>query len=161
MERSTRTTGTRRSESSRWRLEPGGACGDDRLMARILVVEDSPSMRSFVRASLETSERLSEVTVEEAGSGFDALRMLPRGQYDLVITDINMPDINGLELMRFLASSDQHRSTPVLVISTQAAERDRERGLALGARGYLVKPFTADQLCDTVARVLGTVGGTA
>jgi two-component system chemotaxis response regulator CheY len=128
-------------------------------MVRILVVEDSSSMRSFVRAALETCDLLSEVTVEEAGSGFDALRMLPRGQYDLVITDINMPDINGLELMRFISSSDQHRSTPVLVISTQASERDRERGLALGARGYLVKPFTADQLCETVTRVLGTVGG--
>ncbi len=127
-------------------------------MARILVVEDSSSMRSFVRAALETCDGLGEVTVEEAGSGFDALRMLPRGQYDLVITDINMPDINGLELMRFIATSDQHRSTPVLVISTQASERDRERGLALGARGYLTKPFTPDQLCSLVMDVLGRRG---
>lgn len=117
-------------------------------------------MRSFVRAALETSERLSDVIVEEACSGFDALRMLPRGQYDVVITDINMPDINGLELLRFIASSDQHRGTPVLVISTQTSDRDRERGLLLGAKAYVSKPFTPEQLCDAVVNALRNDGST-
>ena len=69
-------------------------------MPRILVVEDSDSMRSFVRTALEASpDYATTVEVVEASSGFDALRLLPRGPYDLVITDINMPDINGLELV--------------------------------------------------------------
>ena len=69
----------------------------------------------------------------EATCGFDAMRLLPRGRYDLIITDINMADINGLELIRFIRSSEHHRKTPLVIISTLSAERDVERGLALGA----------------------------
>ena len=112
-------------------------------MPRILVVEDSLSMRSFIRTALEGGEpELSDMEVVEASGGFEALRLLPRGPYDLVITDINMPDINGLELVQFIRSSEQHKRTPILLISTQSAEKDRERGLSLGADGYVVKPFT-------------------
>lgn len=119
-------------------------------MLRILVVEDSPSMRAFVRAALEsppaTSSEQLELSVVEATSGFDALRLLPRGPYALVITDINMPDINGLELVRFIRNSEQHRNVPVILISTQSSERDRQRGLALGADAYLAKPFSEEAL---------------
>jgi two-component system, chemotaxis family, chemotaxis protein CheY len=116
-------------------------------VARILVVEDSFSMRSFVRSALESGEdALSSVEVVEASGGFEALRLLPRGPYDLVITDINMPDINGLELIQFIRSSEQHRSTPILLISTQSSAKDRERGLSLGANGYIAKPFTPEEL---------------
>lgn len=87
-----------------------------------------------------------ELEVIEAASGFDALRLLPRGPYDLVITDINMPDINGLELVQFIRKSEQHRSTPIVLISTQSSERDRQRGLALGADAYLTKPFSQEAL---------------
>ena len=116
-------------------------------MPRILVVEDSQSMRAFVRTALEEQpSSLGELTVVEAASGFDALRLLPRGPYALVISDINMPDINGLELVRFIRASEQHQSTPVILISTQSSERDRQRGLALGADAYLAKPFTEEAL---------------
>jgi len=91
-----------------------------------------------------------------ATSGFDAMRLLPRGQYDLIITDINMADINGLELIHFIRKSDHHRATPLVIISTQNTERDIERGLALGANAYLPKPFTAEGLCAVVQRFLGT-----
>ncbi len=124
-------------------------------MSRILVVEDSVSMRSFVRKALESDARSalgSEVV--EASGGFEALRLLPRGPYDLVITDINMPDINGLELVSFIRKSELHKHTPVLIISTQSAERDRARGLALGADGYLSKPFTPQALQDEAWRLL-------
>jgi two-component system chemotaxis response regulator CheY len=124
-------------------------------MPRILVVEDSVSMRAFVRNALESDAQSSTAPeVVEASSGFEALRLLPRGPYDLVITDINMPDINGLELISFIRKSELHKQTPVLIISTQSSERDRARGLSLGANGYLLKPFTPEALLLEVWRVL-------
>jgi two-component system chemotaxis response regulator CheY len=126
-------------------------------MRRVLVVEDSVSARAFVRAVLEAPEFATPhegCEVVEASSGFDAMRLLPRGPYDLIITDINMADINGLELVRFIRRSEHHRTTPLLIISTLRAEADVERGLALGADEYLPKPFTPDQLRATCARLL-------
>jgi two-component system chemotaxis response regulator CheY len=117
---------------------------------KILVVEDSFSMRSFVRSALESGGELGEVDVVEASGGFDALRLLPRGPYDLVITDINMPDINGLELIQFIRTNEHHRTTPILLISTQSSERDRARALSLGADGYVAKPFTPEDLRSRV-----------
>jgi two-component system chemotaxis response regulator CheY len=133
-------------------------------MRRILVVEDSVSARAFVRAVLESPDFGTRVTgvsggtgceVVEASSGFDAMRLLPRGPYDLIITDINMTDINGLELIRFIRKSEHHRTTPLVIISTLRAEHDVERGLALGANAYLPKPFTPEQLRDTCAKLMG------
>lgn len=126
-------------------------------MARILVVEDSASARGYLRAALESSEPGSPaLEVVEAASGFEAMRLLPRGPWDLVITDINMPDINGLELLSFLRSSEHHRATPVLLISTLSSERDVRRGLELGASAYLAKPFTQQALRAEVERLLGS-----
>jgi two-component system chemotaxis response regulator CheY len=128
------------------------------LVRRILVVEDSVSARAFVRAVLESPDfaaRHGACEVFEASSGFEALRMLPRGPYDLIVTDINMADINGLELVRFIRASAHHRTTPLVIISTLRGEHDVERGLALGANAYLPKPFTPEQLGDTCARLLG------
>ena len=125
-------------------------------MLRVLLAEDSHNMRAFVRSALEAEgSELGDVEVVEASSGFDALRLLPRGPYDLVITDINMPDINGLELVQFIRKSEQHKSTPILLISTLSSERDCERGLSLGANGYLTKPFTPEVLRQEAARQLG------
>lgn len=126
-------------------------------MRRVLVVEDSVSARAFVRAVLESPEFAGPqggCDVIEASSGFDAMRLLPRGPYDLIVTDINMGDINGLELVRFIRKSEHHRFTPLLIISTQRAEQDVERGLALGADAYLPKPFTPEQLRETCAKLL-------
>ena len=123
-------------------------------MRRILVVEDSASTRSFIRSALESSGRFVPCDVVEASSGFDALRLLPRGPYDLVITDINMPDINGLELIQFIRTNEHHRATPILLISTQSSERDRARGLSLGADGYVTKPFTAEELLRAAKKLI-------
>jgi two-component system chemotaxis response regulator CheY len=126
-------------------------------MRRVLVVEDSVSARAFVRAVLESPEFAGPqcgCEVIEASSGFDAMRLLPRGPYDLIVTDINMGDINGLELVRFIRKSEHHRSTPLLIISTQRAEQDVERGLALGADAYLPKPFTPEQLRELCVKLL-------
>src|SRR5579872_614002 len=126
-------------------------------MRKVLVVEDSVSARAFVRAVLEAPEFTSMVgrcEVAEATCGFDAMRLLPRGPYDLIITDINMADINGLELIRFIRKSVHHRTTPLIIISTLRAQHDVERGLALGANRYLAKPFTPDELREACGRLL-------
>lgn len=126
-------------------------------MIRILIVEDSSAMRTYIRAGLEGAPELGdELDIVEAGSGFDALRLLPRSSYDLVITDINMPDINGLELLRFVRQAPHLRRVALLVISTQSSDRDRDRALALGADVFLAKPFTPEVLRGAVARSLGT-----
>jgi two-component system chemotaxis response regulator CheY len=121
-------------------------------MPRFLVVDDSAAMRTFVRSVLVYFE--ADVEVVEAASGFDALRLLPRSRYDLVITDINMPDINGLELIRFVRQSEHHKNTALVIISTQSSDRDRERGMKLGANTFLSKPFTPEALREAVAQSL-------
>jgi two-component system chemotaxis response regulator CheY len=127
-------------------------------MRRVLVVEDSVSARAFVRAVLEGPEFAAGARgceVIEAQSGFDAMRLLPRGPYDLIITDINMTDINGLELIRFIRKSAHHRATPLLIISSLRGEVDIERGLSLGANAFLGKPFTPEQLRNECERLIG------
>ena len=108
-------------------------------------------MRGFVTAALEAHGPYS---VTQAESGFHALKILPRGRYDLIITDINMPDINGLELVRFIRESETHKQTPLLIISTDGREADRDRGLKLGANAYLTKPFQPKQLLEIVRSLL-------
>lgn len=114
-------------------------------------------MRSLVRAILEDpafATKVGEVEITDAQSGFDAMRLLPRARYDLIITDINMPDVNGLELIHFIKRSEQYRATPLVIISTQATERDVERGKKLGADAYVPKPFEPALLRATCERLL-------
>jgi two-component system chemotaxis response regulator CheY len=123
-------------------------------MQSVLVVEDSVSARAFVRAVLESPEfqtRIGGCRVVEATSGFDAMRLLPRGPYDLIVTDINMSDINGLELVRFIRKSAHHADTALIIISSMGSPEDVARGIALGADAYLAKPFTPAQLADACA----------
>jgi two-component system chemotaxis response regulator CheY len=127
-------------------------------MRRILVVEDSASTRALVRAVLEDTAFAGTfedgVEVSEASCGFDAMRMLPRNRYDLIVTDLNMADINGLELIHFIRKSEHYRETPLVIISTQNTKSDVERGLMLGANAYVPKPFTPEQLRETCGRLL-------
>jgi two-component system chemotaxis response regulator CheY len=127
------------------------------MLERVLIVEDSSAMRAFVRATLE-SEKLAK-SVVEAASGFEALRVLPRTTFELALVDINMPDIHGLEVIKLIRSSPQHRGVPVIVISSEASPRDRERGLALGADTWLAKPFTPAQLVECVTKVAALRAG--
>jgi two-component system, chemotaxis family, chemotaxis protein CheY len=118
----------------------------------ILVVEDSATMRSLIATALE--QAATPLKIDEAESGFEALRLLPRRRYDLIITDINMPDINGLELVSFVKGSDAHRRIPLVIVSTEGSARDREKGLELGADAYLVKPFEPEELLRVVESLL-------
>ena len=113
-------------------------------------------MRTFVGSVLEAA---GDYVVDEVKDGFDALRLVPRADYDLVITDINMPDINGLELIHAIRQSARHARTPLIVITTNDRERDVERALKLGASAVLTKPFTPEALLDTVARLCKTARG--
>lgn len=118
---------------------------------KILIAEDSPTMRALI---VSTIAALGDYEIVEAANGFEALRILPREKVDLVITDINMPDINGLELVSFIKSNPNYEGTPLFIISTEGSERDREKGLALGANAYLVKPFAPEELQALIQKYL-------
>ena len=123
----------------------------------ILIVEDSAAMRSMIDSILgETGGE--ELLITEAQNGFEALKLLPRIQFDLILTDINLPDINGLELLPFLKSNPRYRDIPTLVTTTEGKEEDRRRGLALGADEYLIKPFSPESLIALIKRLLGKTG---
>ena len=113
-------------------------------MEHVLIVEDSPTMRALLVAALEGLARVIDVT--EVASGFEALLCLPRERFDLIVTDVNMPDINGLELVSFVRRNPVYARVPLVIVSTEGSERDREKGLALGADAYLVKPFEPEDL---------------
>lgn len=119
---------------------------------QILIAEDSAVTRAFIVSVLEEIETFNII---EASSGFEALKQLPRQKFNLIITDINMPDINGLELINFVRSNSQYASIPLIVITTEGSERDRQKGLALGADEYLVKPIKPELLQDMVKKYLG------
>ena len=121
-------------------------------MKRILITEDSPTMRSLLISAIEA---LEGYVIVEAASGFEALRLLPREKVDLIITDINMPDINGLELISYVKNNPHYRDIPLFIISTESSERDMEKGLALGADEYLTKPFNPLKLHELIKRYLG------
>jgi len=118
----------------------------------ILIVEDSSTMRALLTSALEDLD--APVKVTEAESGFEALRQLPRNSYDLIVTDINMPDINGLELISFVRNNASYRTIPLVIVSTEGSERDRDKGVELGADAYLVKPFEPEELRDVVRELL-------
>jgi two-component system chemotaxis response regulator CheY len=90
----------------------------------------------------------------EAGNGFEALKTLPTRRFDLIITDINMPDINGLELIGYVKSNPAYRDIPLIIVSTEKSEEDKKRGIALGAAGYVVKPFKKEELMVMVMKAL-------
>ena len=117
---------------------------------RVLVVDDSPAMRRNVVLALQL---LTRVECVEAADGAEALRRFSEGPFDLVVTNINLPGLNGLRLIGSVRAADAR--VPVLVISTEGSERVRAQALALGASRYLVKPVRADEVLAAVGALLG------
>lgn len=117
----------------------------------ILIVDDSAAMRAMLVATIET---LGDFKIVEASSGFEALRLLPREHVDLVLTDINMPDINGLELISYLRCNANYQDIPVFIISTEGSAKDIEKGKFLGANEYIVKPFNSSDIQKLIASYL-------
>jgi len=118
---------------------------------KILVVEDSASMRSYVTTIIEGD---ADLEIVEASTGFEALKTLPHHKFDAIVTDINMPDINGLELVSFLKNHPVYKAIPIMIISTESADADRQRAAALGAEAYVCKPFEASELMEKLRRLL-------
>ena len=121
---------------------------------KILLVEDSASMRSYLANIIESGIEEDGVEIVEAANGFEALKLLPHHKFEAILTDINMPDINGLELVSFLKNHPIYKAIPIMVISTESKAEDRKRAAALGAEEYLAKPFEPPELVDKLRRML-------
>ena len=117
----------------------------------ILIADDSAPMRAMLVAIVEA---VGDYRIVEASSGFEAMRLLPREHVDMVLTDINMPDINGLELISYLRNNPNYKNMPVIIISTEGSPKDIEKGKRLGANEYVVKPFDPIILQQLISRYL-------
>jgi two-component system chemotaxis response regulator CheY len=116
---------------------------------RALVVDDSAAMRTFVSSVLEST---GDFDVDEVGHGFEAIRLLPRGDYALFVFDVNMPDFNGIELIRAVREQPRYSRTPLVVMTTEGRLGDLERARQAGAQVVITKPFTPAGLLEAVAR---------
>lgn len=121
---------------------------------KVLVVDDSATMRSMVTSTIED---MKGIDVVEASNGFEALKALPSQHFDLIITDINMPEINGLEIVHFVKNNPLYKTIPLIILSTEHGEEDIKKGLALGAQRYITKPFEPSELKKIVKEVLLSV----
>ncbi|MGA7617368.1 MAG: response regulator [Thermoanaerobaculia bacterium] len=119
--------------------------------ATFLVVEDSPTMRQLISFSLK---RFKNSRIIEAVDGVDALKKLSGENIDLILTDINMPVMDGLKLVSLVRQNAQLKEIPIIIITTEGAEEDRERGLALGANAYISKPIQSSHLIKTITELL-------
>lgn len=119
---------------------------------RALVVDDSQGMRKSI---LHALQRMGDVVCIEAQNGAEALKRLAAGQFDLIVTDINMPMLDGLKLIHHVRADERHAKVPILVVSTESAEKDRARAMQLGASGYLVKPVQAAEVVSAAQQLLG------
>ena len=122
-------------------------------MKNILVVDDSPTMRRMVMASLRL---LPDVSFDEAGSGLETIERLALKPVDLVVLDLNMPDMHGIEVIEFLRGHQSYQSIPVIVLTTRGDDTSRADALAAGATLYLTKPFDPNELTAQARKLLNT-----
>lgn len=122
-------------------------------MPEILVVDDSKVMRDMICACLRPDASFS---VTQASSGLEAIERLTMKSFDLVILDLNMPDIGGLEVVEFVRGQDKLRTLPILIVTTRADDDSRERILQAGASHYLTKPFTPEAILAEARALLTT-----
>lgn len=120
-------------------------------MASILAVDDSSSMRQMVAFTLKGAGH----QVVEAADGQEALNKAKSQKFDLVITDVNMPVMDGITFIRHLRGEASYKFTPMLMLTTESSMDKKSEGKAAGATGWIVKPFNPDQLLNTVKKVLG------
>ncbi len=118
---------------------------------RILIVEDSPTMRQLLVFALR---RLKNVEVVEAQDGMDGLRKVSSDCFDLALIDINMPVMDGLKLISLMRGEDSLKNIPIVVITTEGADEDRQRAMNLGANEYLTKPIQANKVLQLARGLL-------
>ncbi len=118
---------------------------------RVLTVDDSKTMRDMVCFTLKNAG----YDVIEADDGVNALSTLGDGRVDLVITDINMPNMDGITLVKKLRENPSHRTTPILILTTESDDQKKSEGRAAGATGWIVKPFEPEKLLQVVGKVCG------
>jgi len=118
----------------------------------ILIVDDSQVMRQMVMACLRAEVGLA---FTEAASGLEAIEKLSLGQFALVVLDLNMPDINGFEVVEFIRGQDTLRDLPILVVTTRGDESSRAQALEVGATAFMTKPFTPEEILAQVRALLG------
>jgi two-component system chemotaxis response regulator CheY len=121
-----------------------------------LVVEDSPMMRQLLVFALS---RVKNLKVVEADDGVDGLRKLAAGKFDIILTDINMPIMDGLKLVKRIRIDPVHKDTPVIIITTEGSVEDRKRAIELGANAYITKPIQAPQVIAKVKELLKITSG--
>jgi two-component system chemotaxis response regulator CheY len=120
-------------------------------MHTILVVDDSPTIRRMVRTALGS---LPDVTFAEAGSGLQAIETLAVQPIEAIVLDLNMPDMHGLDVLRFLRSHQHYGDVPVMVLTTRGDETSRHAALEAGASAYMTKPFSPSVLASSVQQLL-------
>jgi two-component system chemotaxis response regulator CheY len=120
-------------------------------MKQVLVVDDSATLRRMVMASLRNAGGLA---FQEAGNGLEAIERLALAPVDLMVLDLNMPDMHGLEVIQFVRSHQSYRELPIIVLTTRGDEESRAAALGSGATVYLTKPFTPDSLVGQVRQLL-------
>lgn len=120
-------------------------------MARVLVVDDSKVMREMVTACLRGEP---DLTFAHASSGLEAIEKLSLERFDLMVLDLNMPDINGFEVLEFVRGQDRLRALPILVLTTRGDETSRGRALEAGASRFMTKPFAPEELLEQVRALL-------
>ncbi|UCF29848.1 MAG: response regulator [bacterium] len=118
---------------------------------KFLVIEDSPTMRQLIRFALN---RIPQVEVVEASDGVDGLKKLSSADIDLILTDINMPIMDGIKLVTLVRSNENYKDIPIIIITTEGAKEDKDRAMALGANAYITKPIQASSLVSTVKQLL-------
>jgi two-component system chemotaxis response regulator CheY len=118
---------------------------------KVLVVEDSPTMRQLIIFALK---RIRGFQIVEANDGVDGLKKLSAQKFDLIVTDINMPIMDGLKLVSMVRNDPNYKETPIIVITTEGASEDRERALALGANEYITKPIQTIKILETVKKLM-------
>ncbi len=118
---------------------------------RCLIVEDSKTMRNMLAESLS---RIPGMEVIEAENGLTGIRALAANRFDLVVTDLNMPVMDGLKLVRHVRSDPRHEKTPIVIITTESAPNDRDRAMALGANAYIEKPIQGPRVVRAVKKLL-------
>jgi len=120
----------------------------------ILIVEDSPTMRQLISFALK---RIRGVRIVEAGDGVDGLKKVSAEKFDMIFTDINMPVMDGLKLISLVREDANHKGIPIVVITTEGAQEDRQRALALGADDYITKPIQPNRILEVAKQLLKIV----